>query len=131
MTTVEGLFTSGDGVACFSHKFSSLYAELYCREADAGWYAVDFKDFKPTLKQSAQELVDIVYKPVRTVSGQLCEVNGRGHHPNYLKPNVMMYRLMKATYEYGAGTTYYLTNCKNLEVVMDLSQTMRETMRNW
>jgi flavorubredoxin len=38
-----------------------------------------------------------------------------------------MYRLMKATHEYGAGTaTFYLTTSKNLEVVMDLLQTMRE-----
>ena len=39
----------------------------------------------------------------------------------------MMYRLMKATHEYGAGTaTYYQTSSKSLEVVMDLLQTMRE-----
>jgi adenylylsulfate reductase subunit A len=39
----------------------------------------------------------------------------------------MMYRLMKATHEYGAGTaTYYLTTSKSLEVVMDLLKTMRE-----
>jgi adenylylsulfate reductase subunit A len=33
----------------------------------------------------------------------------------------MMYRLMKATHEYGAGTaTFYMTSSKSLEVVMDL-----------
>jgi hypothetical protein len=32
-----------------------------------------------------------------------------------------MYRLMKATHEYGAGTaTFYQTTSKNLEIVMDL-----------
>jgi adenylylsulfate reductase, subunit A len=34
---------------------------------------------------------------------------------------------MKATHEYGAGTaTYYMTSSKNLEIVMDMLQTMRE-----
>jgi adenylylsulfate reductase subunit A len=29
-------------------------------------YAKDFADFTPALKQSNEELVDLVYKPVRT-----------------------------------------------------------------
>jgi adenylylsulfate reductase subunit A len=34
-------------------------------------------------------------------------------NPNYIKPEGMMYRLMKATHEYGAGTaTYYQTTSK-------------------
>jgi adenylylsulfate reductase subunit A len=48
-------------------------------------------------------------------------------NPNYIKPNGMMYRLMKATHEYGAGTaTYYQTTSKSLEIIMDMLQTMRE-----
>jgi hypothetical protein len=31
-----------------------------------GRFAKDHADFKPTLKQSKEELVDMVYKPVRT-----------------------------------------------------------------
>jgi adenylylsulfate reductase subunit A len=29
-------------------------------------YAKDFADFKPTLARAKEELVDLVYKPVRT-----------------------------------------------------------------
>ena len=48
-------------------------------------------------------------------------------NPNYMKPNGMMYRMMKATHEYGAGTaTFYMTTNKNLEIVMEMLQTMRE-----
>jgi adenylylsulfate reductase subunit A len=44
----------------------------------------------------------------------------------------MMYRLMKATHEYGAGTaTYYQTTSKSLEIVMDLLATMREDCEKW
>jgi hypothetical protein len=42
-------------------------------------------------------------------------------------PNGMVLRLMKATHEYGAGTaTYYMTTSKNLEIIMDMLNTMRE-----
>ena len=44
-----------------------------------------------------------------------------------MKPEGMMYRLMKATHEYGAGTaTFYMTSSKSLEIIMDLLATMRE-----
>jgi len=128
MTTVEGLFTAGDGVGCSGHKFSSgshsegrIAVKQMCR------YAKDFADFKPELAISASEAVDIVYKPVRTYLDNVAYTTAEDVNPNYLKPNGMMYRLMKATHEYGAGTaTYYQTTSKNLEIVMDLLATMRE-----
>jgi hypothetical protein len=45
----------------------------------------------------------------------------------------MMYRLMKATHEYGAGTaTFYMTTSKSLEVVMDLlARPCAKTAKNW
>jgi adenylylsulfate reductase subunit A len=67
MTTVNGLFTSGDGVGGSGHKFSSgSHAEGRIAAKQMVRYATDFADFTPTLKQSNQELVDMVYKPVRT-----------------------------------------------------------------
>jgi adenylylsulfate reductase subunit A len=67
MTTVEGLFTAGDGVGGSGHKFSSgSHAEGRIAAKQMVRYAKDFADFTPTLKQSKEELVDLVYKPVRT-----------------------------------------------------------------
>jgi hypothetical protein len=44
----------------------------------------------------------------------------------------MMYRLMKATHEYGAGTaTYYQTTVKILEMVMDMLAPCAKTAKNW
>jgi adenylylsulfate reductase subunit A len=128
MTTVEGLFTAGDGVGGSGHKFSSgshaegrIAAKQMCR------YATDFADFTPTLKQSKEELVDLVYKPVRTFLDNCDYTTAIDINPNYVKPNGMMYRLMKATHEYGAGTaTFYQTTSKCLEIIMDLLATMRE-----
>ncbi len=128
MTTVNGLFTSGDGVGCSGHKFSSgSHAEGRMAAKEMVKFVTDNAGFKPTIAETKDQLVDIVYKPVRTYLAHCNYTTAADINPNYLKPNGMMYRLMKATHEYGAGTaTYYMTTSKNLEIVMDLLQTMRE-----
>jgi adenylylsulfate reductase subunit A len=128
MTTVNGLFTSGDGVGCSGHKFSSgSHAEGRMVAKSMARFVRDNADFVPALKQSKEELVDMVYKPVRTFLDNCEYTTAININPNYIKPEGMMYRLMKATHEYGAGTaTYYQTSSKMLEVVMDLLATMRE-----
>ncbi len=128
MTTVPGLFTSGDGVACSGHKFSSgSHAEGRIAAKEMVKFIRDNASFAPALKESTQELVDLVYKPVRTYLDNASYTTADNINPNYLKPEGMMYRMMKATHEYGAGTaTYYQTSDKMLEVVIDLLETMRE-----
>ena len=128
MTTVVGLFTSGDGVGCSGHKFSSgSHAEGRMCAKQMVKFVRDNADFKPALKQSATELVDLVYKPVRTYLDNCALTTAVDINPFYVKPSGMALRLMKATHEYGAGTaTFYQTSSKSLEIVMDLLATMRE-----
>jgi adenylylsulfate reductase subunit A len=128
MTTVNGLFTAGDGVGCSGHKFSSgSHAEGRMAVKQMVRYAKDHADFSPAIAQSNEELVDIVYKPVRTYLDHCEYTTADDINPNYIKPNGMMYRMMKAGHEYGAGTaTFYQTTSKNLEIVMDMLATMRE-----
>jgi len=128
MTTVNGLFTSGDGVGASGHKFSSgSHAEgRICAKVMAR-FVRDNADFTPTISQSNEELVDLIYKPVRLFLEHCDYTTAIDINPEYLKPEGMMYRLMKATHEYGAGTaTYYQTSSKSLEMVMDMLQMMRE-----
>jgi len=127
MTTVVGLFTSGDGVGCSGHKFSSgSHAEGRQVAKEMAKFVRDHADFKPAIKQSSTELVDLVYKPVRTYLDNCNYTTAVDINPNYVKPSGMALRLMKATHEYGAGTaTYYQTSSKSLEIVMDLLATMR------
>ena len=128
MTTVNGLFTSGDGVGASGHKFSSgAHAEGRIVAKSMARLVRDNADFTPTLAQSNQELVDMVYKPVRTYLDN-CELTTAADiNPNYVKPSGMALRLMKATHEYGGGTaTFYMTSSKSLEIVMDLLKTMHE-----
>ncbi len=128
MTTVDGLFSAGDGVGCSGHKFSSgSHAEGRMAMKSMVRYARDNADFTPTLSMSKEEIVDMVYKPVRTFLDTCEYTTDVDINPNYLKPEGMAFRLMKATHEYGAGTaTFYQTSTKNLEIVMDLLQVMRE-----
>ena len=127
MTTIAGLFTSGDGVACSGHKFSSgSHAEGRMAAKEMAKFVRDNASFVPTLKETKEELVDLVYKPVRTYLDNCEYTTDDDINPNYIKPNGMMYRMMKATHEYGAGTaTFYQTTSKNLEIVLDLLETMR------
>jgi adenylylsulfate reductase subunit A len=128
MTTVKGLFTAGDGVGCSGHKFSSgSHAEGRIAAKSMAQYVRDHADFTPTLAQTKDELVDLVYKPVRVYLDNCEYTTDVDINPAYVKPSGMALRLMKATNEYGAGTsTYYQTSSKNLEIVMELLQTMRE-----
>ena len=128
MTTVNGLFTAGDGIGASGHKFSSgSHAEGRQTAKCMARLVRDNADFTPTLAQSTQELVDLVYKPVRTYLDHCGLTTDETINPNYVKPSGMALRLMKATNEYGGGTsTYYQLSNKSLEIVMDLLQTMRE-----
>ena len=128
MTTVKGLFSAGDGVGCSGHKFSSgSHAEGRLVAKQMVRYAKDHADFSPAISQSTEELVDLVYKPVRTYLDNYEYTTDEDINPAYVKPSGMALRLMKATHEYGAGTaTFYQTSSKSLEIVLELLQTMRE-----
>ena len=128
MTTVKGLFTAGDGVGCSGHKFSSgSHAEGRIAAKQMVRYYMDHKDFAPALAQSNDELVDLVYRPVRVFLDNCEYTTAIDVNPNYVKPAGMALRLMKATNEYGGGTaTFYQTSSKSLEIVMDLLAVMRE-----
>ncbi|MBC8198705.1 MAG: adenylyl-sulfate reductase subunit alpha [Desulfobacterales bacterium] len=128
MTTVDGLFTSGDGVGGSGHKFSSgSHAEGRMAIKTMVRFVRDNADFTPALSMSKEEIVDMIYKPVRTYLDHCAYTTAVDINPNYVKPEGMAFRLMKATHEYGAGTaTFYQTSSKSLEIVMELLQTMRE-----
>jgi len=128
MTTVTGLFTAGDGVGGSGHKFSSgSHAEGRTVGKEMVKFAKDHADFSPAISQSKEELVDMIYKPVRTYLDNYEYTTAEDINPEYVKPSGMALRLMKATHEYGAGTaTFYMTSTKSLEIVMELLATMRE-----
>ncbi|WP_428610087.1 adenylyl-sulfate reductase subunit alpha, partial [Sedimenticola sp.] len=128
MTTVQGLFTAADGVGASGHKFSSgSHAEGRMCAKSMVQFVMDNQGHTPELETSVEDLVTEIYRPVRNFLEFKDYTTAIDVNPNYIKPNGMMYRMMKATHEYGAGTaTFYQTTTKNLEIVMELLQTMRE-----
>jgi adenylylsulfate reductase, subunit A len=129
MTTVKGLFTAGDGVGCSGHKFSSgSHAEGRICAKEMVRYLRD-NPGDVSFKETDQELVDFVYAPVRTYLDNCEYSTDETVNPHYCKPAGMAMRLMKMTNEYGGGTaTYYMTNGKSLENLMELFEMFREDL---
>ncbi len=128
MTTVNGLFTAGDGVGASGHKFSSgSHCEGRIAAKAMARYVRDHADFAPSLKQSEEELKEEIYKPVKTYYENYQKTTHEMVNPNYIRPRHMMERLMKYTDEYGGGwSPYYMTNGKLLEIAMHHLQLLRE-----
>ncbi|MBK5103093.1 MAG: adenylyl-sulfate reductase subunit alpha [Burkholderiales bacterium] len=118
MTTVKGLFSAGDGVGASGHKFSSgSHAEGRIAGKAMVKYCLDNKDWKPELERTTQELVDEIYKPVRTFLEHKDYTTAIDINPHYITPKMLQFRLQKIMDEYVAGVgTYYRTNKKMLEV---------------
>jgi adenylylsulfate reductase subunit A len=127
MTTVDGLFTAGDGVGASGHKFSSgSHAEGRIAAKQMVKFCRD-NNFKPELKQTAQQIADEIYAPVRLYEEFKGASTAADVNPNYCKPAGLMMRLMKATDEYGGGVaTYYMTSGKLLNICLDLLRLLRE-----
>jgi len=130
MTTARGLFTAGDGVGCSGHKFSSgSHAEGRIIAKSMLQYLKAEGDKVTGFSETDQELVDFVYKPVYNYLDNCEYTTAEDVNPKYCKPAGMAMRLMKMTNEYGAGTaTFYMTNGKSLDVLMDLFEMFREDL---
>ncbi|MHB1214694.1 MAG: adenylyl-sulfate reductase subunit alpha [Thiobacillus sp.] len=128
MTTVKGLFTAGDGVGASGHKFSSgSHAEgRMCAKAMVK-YCIDNKDWKPELDTSVEQLVEDIYKPVRTFLEHKDYTTAIDVNPNYITPKMLQFRLQKIMDEYVAGVaTYYTTNANMLDVAEEKLGMLKE-----
>ncbi len=134
MTTVNGLFTAGDGVGASGHKFSSgSHAEGRMAAKAMVKYCIDNKDFTPELDTSVDDLVAEIYKPVKTFLEHKDYTTAIDVNPNYITPKMLQFRLQKIMDEYVAGVaTYYTTNAEMLRVAgekLDMLKEDAEKMR--
>ncbi len=118
MTTVKGLFTAGDGVGASGHKFSSgSHAEGRIAAKAMVKYALDNKDWKPEMSRTVDELVEEIYRPVKTFLEHKDYTTAIDVNPHYITPKMLQFRLQKIMDEYVAGiATWYQTNAKMLEI---------------
>jgi len=128
MTTVKGLFTAGDGVGASGHKFSSgSHAEGRMCAKSMVKYCIDNKDWKPELDTSPEQLVEEIYKPVRTYLEHKDYTTAIDVNPNYITPKMAQFRLQKIMDEYVAGVaTYYKTNANMLGVAEEKLNMLKE-----
>jgi adenylylsulfate reductase, subunit A len=128
MTTVNGLWTCADGVGASGHKFSSgSHAEGRMAAKQMVRWCVDHKGFKPTLKQSAEELKKEIYQPWYTFEAGKSISTDPIINPNFISPKNFMMRLMKASDEYGGGvSTMYTTSGSLLETGFKLLDMLEE-----
>lgn len=128
MTTVKGLFTAGDGVGASGHKFSSgSHAEGRMCAKSMVQYCIDNKDWKPELDTPVEQLVEEIYKPVRTYLEFKDYTTAIDVNPNYITPKMLQFRLQKIMDEYVAGVaTYYKTNANMLAVAEDKLGMLKE-----
>jgi len=145
MTTVKGLFSAGDGVGASGHKFSSgSHAEGRIAAKAMVALCLDEPDFKPTLSQSAEELVGEIYLPLEVYEKYKGYSTDTYVNPNYIRPKMLQARLQKLMDEYVGGvSTYYMTSktmldsgLKQLEMLKEDSNHMaaadlHELMRCW
>ncbi|MCL4798400.1 MAG: adenylyl-sulfate reductase subunit alpha [Burkholderiales bacterium] len=145
MTTVKGLFTAGDGVGASGHKFSSgSFTEGRIAAKAMVRFALDNKDWKPESSRTTAELVEEIYRPVKTFLEHKDYTTAIDVNPHYITPKMLQFRLQKLMDEYVAGVaTYYRTNGamlkvaeKKLEMLKEDSLKMRakdlhELLRAW
>ncbi|MCC6608343.1 MAG: adenylyl-sulfate reductase subunit alpha [Burkholderiales bacterium] len=145
MTTVKGLFTAGDGVGASGHKFSSgSFTEGRIAAKAMVRFALDNKGWKPESARTTAELVEEIYRPVKTFLEHKDYTTAIDVNPHYITPKMLQFRLQKLMDEYVAGVaTYYRTNGamlkvaeKKLEMIKEDSLKMRakdlhELLRAW
>jgi adenylylsulfate reductase subunit A len=117
MTTVEGLFTAGDGVGASGHKFSSgSHAEGRMAAKGALAFILDHKDDKLEAAQNIDDVIAEIYLPFEIYEKYKDYTSAPEINPNYLLPKQVQTRLQKLMDEYVAGVTpMYQTNKIMLE----------------
>ena len=117
MTTVEGLFTAGDGVGASGHKFSSgSHAEGRMAAKAAIAFILDHKADKLEAAQNIDDVIGQIYLPYEIFEKYKNYTSAPDINPNYLRPKQIQTRLQKLMDEYVAGVTpMYMTNKVMLE----------------
>jgi len=144
MTTVNGLFTAGDGVGASGHKFSSgSHAEGRIAGKNMVAFILDHKD-TPQFREDVEELAKEVFMPMETWGKYSKYSTDPNINPHYIRPRTLQQRLQKCMDEYAGGVTmWYLTSAtmldegfKHLDLIKEDSRHMcaenlHELLRAW
>ncbi len=128
MTTVNGLFTAGDGVGAAGHKFSSgSHAEGRMAAKSMVKYVLDNMDWEPEFAEDVDDLVMEILKPVMNYMEHKDYTTAIDVNPNLITPKMFQFRLQKIMDEYVAGVaTYYTTNAEMMKVAGEKIDMLKE-----
>ena len=128
MTTVNGLFTAGDGVGASGHKFSSgSHTEGRIAAKSMARWVRDHKDYAPAFKDDINAIAEEIYAPVRNYIEHKDKTTAEDVNPYYITPKMLQMRLQKTMDEYVAGcSTYYQTNGKLLTMGLHFLTMLKE-----
>jgi adenylylsulfate reductase subunit A len=128
MSTVPGLFMAGDVVGASGHKFSSgSHAEGRQAAKAAIAYILDNAAYKPTPKQSADEVAAEIYLPFEIYEKYKVYTTDPVINPNYIGPKALQARLMKIADEYFGGcSTWYMTSKTMLDEGLKKLELLKE-----
>jgi adenylylsulfate reductase subunit A len=127
MTTVNGLFTAGDGVGASGHKFSSgSHAEGRIAGKSMVAYCQDNPNM-PSFSESVDALVAEIYQPMETYFQYKDYTTDPAINPHYIKPALLQQRLQKCMDEYVGGVgTWYMTSKSMLEEGFNYLEMIKE-----
>lgn len=132
MTTVDGLFTAGDGVGASGHKFSSgSHADGRVAGKAMVAYCLDHPDYKPTMNTTADEFAAEIFQPFEVFEKYKSYSTAPDVNPNYIKPKQAANRLMKIMDEYAGGvSTWYNTSGTMMTRCMELLTMLKEDLEH-
>jgi adenylylsulfate reductase subunit A len=128
MSTVNGLFTAGDGSGASPHKFSSgSFAEGRLAGKAAIAYSNDNPSVPAVSDTKLESMRQQVYQPFQTFEENKGATTTPEVNPQYLMPKQGLMRLQKIMDEYAAGvSTWYRTSEPMLKRGLELIGTLKE-----
>ena len=127
MSTINGLFCSGDATGASSHKFSSgSHAEGRIAGKAAIKFILDHPDINVDMA-AVEELKKEILKPLDTYKEFSGNTVTPDINPDYILPKMFMFRLQKIMDEYAGGvSTAFTTSGKLLEKGLELLALLKE-----
>jgi len=128
MTTVEGLFAAGDASGASSHKFSSgSFTEGRIAAKSAIRYCKNHPDLQKSDPGLAEQAKSEIFKPLETFYNHKDYSVDKNVNPNFIKPQMFMFRLQKIMDEYAGGVSSgFRTSRPLMEKGLEYLQLLKE-----
>ncbi len=128
MTTVKGLFAAGDASGASSHKFSSgSFTEGRIAAKAAASFCVDNPELPSLSAEKIEELKQKILQPLELFDTHHGYTQDPNINPNYIRPQMFMFRLQKIMDEYAGGpSTQFKTSAPLLEKGLEHLDMLKE-----